>query len=417
MPACSEEVLTLSAVAAGVADLLCASDVSAHISTSSRLRLALTAPLPGILGVNGKRALLIAHLPWVLAMRDDTKLLLDLRRATSLQLPEAAGCGLAAVTSIPASAAGQDPFTFYWDAPASLDTMRADDVAEEDMDHSLLLGCLDRTEEGALRSAIFAQGHLRMQLRWFPEGSVLCANEGGCSLYIVVDSVDCSLAASATIQLHVGRMCRIFCHDFASTPQWGFASFCDLREAMKCSVCQGRVRLAVRVLEAPARFSSSFTNLGAADCSQAISWGLDDWLMKATFGAAAYVSPFLGLKVCPSVRILVGVGADDSDELVSPRRLFVERRLEDGGLDSKPLAVFVGAPAGTGLRFALNAGVVRRVFFQHFTLLEGFAGARRLLPCASQALIASNDRLEVHLEVLGLSPVGNEEMPDVLPAV
>lgn len=230
-------------------------------------------------------------------------------------------------------------------------------------------------------------------------------------------TVDRSLVASATVQVTVGRMCRIFCHDFASSPQWGFASFCDLREAMKCSVCQGRVRLTVRVLEAPARFSSSFTDLGAAGCGQTITWGLDNWSMKASFGAAAYGSPHLGLKACPGVRILIGVGADDSDELVSPRQLSVEPHLERGGLGSKPLAAFVGAPAGTGLRFALKAGAVRRIFFQRFALLEGFAGARQFIPCASEAVVATNDRLEVHLEVLGLSPIGDEEAPDVLPAV
>merc|ERR1719468_225670 len=163
---------------------------------------------------------------------------------------------------------------------------------------------------------------------------------------------------------------------------------------MRCCMCQERVRLTLRILEAPAQFSSSFTNLGAASCGYAISWGLDNWSKKASFGAAAYASPPLALKLCPDVRLLIGVGADDSDELVSPQQLFVQKWLQGGDVGSKPLAAFVGAPAGTELRFALRAGVVRRIFFQRFTLLEGFSGARQLIPCASQALVATSDRLE-----------------------
>ncbi|CAJ1333931.1 unnamed protein product, partial [Effrenium voratum] len=177
---------------------------------------------------------------------------------------------------------------------------------EEEADGSQSLLAEDQglqPEDGALRSPVWrAPGGaerrtMRMQLRWFPEGSALC-QEGGCSLYLVAvpDADAAAESTAATFELRVGSMRRVLRHDFSACPQWGCAHFGPL-DVELAGTADTRVMLQVTLLEVPSAFSLRYTP------SEKIAWRVDRWRAKQRFGAAAYVSEALLLARCPEVRL------------------------------------------------------------------------------------------------------------------
>eukprot|EP00435_Cladocopium_sp_Y103_P040323 s1097_g10.t5 len=296
-----------------------------------------------------------------------------------------------------------------WDAPLSLEALEAEELQEDEAEGELLasdrgLSCgilwypspLPSPEEGALRSAIILadsrQGDFRLQLRWFCEGNVLCSSELGCSFYLVAD---CDMAL--TFELRVGVSSRVLRHDFSGGPQWGAADFCE-------RPCGRRVMLQLRLLEVPSRF-----HLFAPQGDRAV-WRVESWTAKERFGKAAYatwrrgstVSEACNLPSEASLKLLVGVGPEDCDDLVGPSPAKDCRPLA-----LQPLALFATALPGASLRFALEAGGLRRVYFHRFTLTAAFAGSRCFLPRAGDAV--RDDALDVAVEILGAAPLGDEE--------
>mmetsp|Transcript_88848 Transcript_88848/g.147027 ORF Transcript_88848/g.147027 Transcript_88848/m.147027 type:complete len:432 (-) Transcript_88848:19-1314(-) len=321
---------------------------------------------------------------------------------------------------------------FFWHAPASLEA--ADDhgdFLEDDIEPPKLLGgdALE-VDEGALRSATFCMNDdtfssMKMQLRWFPEGNALCSREhGGCSLYLVAVGEGDGRPPSATFELRMGRLRRVLCHDFSSVPQWGCADFGDLGEAHSADEGQrDRVLLSVTILEAPARF----TLRHVPSERDSATWTLHNWSEKAVFGPAAYASPPLKLPGCAEARLLVGLGPGSEDDLVGPgfpQRLAGAVSAADPvsgktlrNVAAEPLAAFLSAPSGTCLRFALQAANQRRGFFHKFSFTAGFAGTRRLLEHAADAVEHGSDAAEVRVEILGTLPEGNEDVCEFLPCV
>lgn len=384
-----------------LAEWLSASEVAAVLLLSTVFWKAFSSPV----GVAQRRAR-IRHLPWRLAVRTGIEEHLDLSACLSVELPpNGSGDRLAEglLAALPSSVA------FCWEAPCNLEALREDDVEE-------VLGEGKEGEEGALRSSSFslrtrkasgeaAEGNrLRMRLRWFPEGNALCGREsGGCSLYLLRADEPMSQSPSdfsATFELKVGRLRHVLCHDFEASPQWGVADFGDLKEALSSD----RVRLSVTLLEAPARFR--ITRTGAT-----VTWALESWSRKRSFGPAAYASPDLDMNI-PGIRLLVGLGPDDSDVLVSPGP-----RAASKDVAHLPLALFLGAPPGSALRFALEAGGRSSVFFHRFSFTEGFAGARNFLATAQEAEVDGEDCIEVRLTILGCVAVGGEEKAEHLASV
>ncbi|CAL1165766.1 unnamed protein product [Cladocopium goreaui] len=285
-----------------------------------------------------------------------------------------------------------------WDAPLTMEALEAEELQEDEAAGELLAS--DRglcPEEGALRSATILaasrQEDFRLQLRWFCEGNVLCSSELGCSFYLVAD---CNMAL--TFELRVGSSCsRVLRHDFSGGPQWGAADFCERPSGR-------RVMLQLRLLEVPSRF-----HLFAPQGDRAV-WRVESWNAKERFGKAAYVSEACNLPSETSLKLLVGVGPEDSVDLVGPSPARDCRPLA-----LQPLALFATAVPGASLRFALEVGGLRRIYFQHFTLTAAFAGSRCFLPSAGDAV--RDDALDVAVEILGAAPLGDEEEADLLPAV
>eukprot|EP00971_Amphidinium_carterae_P267776 5312563-Amphidinium_carterae.1 len=142
---------------------------------------------------------------------------------------------------------------------------------------------------------------------------------------------------------------------------------------------------------------------------------VEHWPLKLSYGAAAYVSPQLPLASCPDACLLLGVGADDSADLVQPLQL------PDTEVAEQPLALFLGAPAGSTFRFALEAGcrsaAVRHVYFHSFKHTAGFAGSRSFLPTAMLGIDEESNSIQIRVEILGLERLGAECAADVLSSV
>lgn len=364
-------------------------DVAHLILVSAASRLAHTIQSED--GVVLRRRARVHHLSWRTAVRPDLEVIIDPGGIVSCELPP-----------LGEDVAVNHCMEFWWSAPMVSEGMTfAEDAA---LEGTLLADDLE-PEEGALRSAMFAVngaadvGVMQMQLRWYPEGNVLCGRDRGCSLFLV--ALSRTAPTSVTFELRVGCLRRIFCHDFSSSPQWGCSDFGDLH----CHTSD-HVRLGVKILEYPARFA-----VRAWPDNRRAEWHILSWSDKLRFGPAAYASPPLEISCCPGTRLLVGLGPDESPELVSasPRTVCVA---------ALPVAVFASAPTGTSMRFALQVGGHRRVFFHTFSIVAAFAGCRKLVPQAVDAVsnLRSN-AVEILLEVLGSAPEGTEDRAEILPGV
>jgi len=408
---------TLARAAQVVNDFLYAQGTAAFACASSILYGSLTYE-PSTFGCH--HSLRIVNLPWSLSLKSDLASKIDLNGAISCELPPNGFSDLSCCISFTAEFPRRA--FFYWDAPSSLDVILEQDCLEEMAAADSLLPGGPVADQGALRSFSFQVrmddgSTMNLQMRWYPEGSPLCSQEvGGCSLYLIaVDPTNKCSYQSLIFELQVGRLRRILCHDFSESPQWGVADFGDLREAMTGSTSQ-RVRLSTSVLEAPAqcfiRSVPAIRDNSNSTTSQVV-WGLGNWLHKVQLGPAVYASPQFELLACRGIRLLIGLGVCAKDDLVGP---LVGIKRNCSNVATLPLAVFMGAPPGTSLRFKLRAGTSCSTFFHKFSFTCGFAGTRDLLRRASDA-VGSNNELHVHLEILGTIPVGDEIKPEVLPAI
>eukprot|EP00913_Durusdinium_trenchii_P022147 g20808.t1 len=179
-----------------------------------------------------------------------------------------------------------------------------------------------------------------------------------------------------TFELVADSLHRVLRHDFSSGPQWGCSDFGDLPPTggAPAAAAAPRVRLQVRLLEAPSRFQ-----LLRPSCDRAV-WRMDDWRGKQAFGPAAYVSESMGMESCPSLKLLLGLGPDASRDLVKPQTFALHRPLpvlhrtgvfHFRDVAAEPLALFASAAPNVSLRFALQVGERRRIFFHHFSLMVG----------------------------------------------